>query len=206
LAFDRGSKVTIADLLAHARRTKPIVRAVGKGLEEVWALIEQGRVELASTDVLSRSELTRLIEPDLYSPMYCRLEAIFGWEKHSKRGERLVMRNMAGRPTAAVLSTGDPEWIFVQTNVRYDMRDAHNWKFLDRLATIGSNGVFNKLVGEYGVDSIVFETKEVMNAFAATRGLGAFKHFFEAADEGRDSNDKDESDATEAGSRRKKRT
>ena len=47
-AFDDDRAMEIGDILDAARCTKPIVRAVGKGLEEAWSLIEQGRVELAS--------------------------------------------------------------------------------------------------------------------------------------------------------------
>jgi hypothetical protein len=181
-AFGGGAQISVGDLVSYASVMKPLVKAVGSGLDEVWALIEQGRVQLASDNFLSRIELAKLIDPHLFSPMYCRKENIIGWEKQSTIGERLLMRNPKGGAAAAVMSTGDPEWVFVQTNIRYDIRDIHDFKFIERVRAIGSNGIFDTLVVDYAVDSFIMETQGLYDILSQDNILSAYVDMFSVAD------------------------
>ena len=97
-------------------------------------------------------------------------------------GERLLMRNPIGGPAAAIMDTGDADWVFVQTNVRYDLRDQFDWKFLDRISTIESNGAFDKLVVDYAVDSFLFETPQLRERFEKSSILSAYADLFTTAE------------------------
>ena len=79
---------------------------------------------------------------------------------------------------AAVLDTGDSNWVFVQTNIRYDLRDQSDWKFLDTLKNIENNNVFDKLLVDYGVDSIIFENKALHDVFVNSKALSQYKDYF----------------------------
>lgn len=177
-AFNKDKKLTLDDLVVSASQSTPLIRAVGKGLDEVWNLIEQGRVLPASDSLLSRTQLAKLIDPDLFSPMYCRQENISGWDRQASKGARMLMRDPLQGPAAAVLETGDAEWIFVQTNVRFDPADQHDWKFLDKISTIAANGVLDTLVTQYGVEAILFENPERMRHFVEDSVLGAYAELY----------------------------
>jgi hypothetical protein len=51
VAFSDNSKPTSDLLLSRMQSTTPLVKAVGKGLEELWEMVRQGRVEFASHDI-----------------------------------------------------------------------------------------------------------------------------------------------------------
>jgi SpoVK/Ycf46/Vps4 family AAA+-type ATPase len=180
-AFDADRPLNIADLQQSARMTKPLVKAVGKGLEEAWNLIERGRVELASKHFLSRSQLQMLIDPTLYFPMYCRKENIGGWEKQSDQADRILMSYRGGGGVAVVLDTGDPNWLFVKTNIRYDLRDQHDFKFLDTVEEIARNSVMEELVVNYGIDAILFETPRLQELFTSNEAFKPYKDYFHLA-------------------------
>ena len=177
-AFADGRELVAEDVVKAAARVKPIVRAVGSGLEEVWALVDQGRVELASDQFLTRSDLAKLIDPTLFSPMYCRLRTIGGWDQHASRAERMLMVELMGPSAAAFLDTGDPDWVYVQSNVRYAPQDEHFYKFLDRTSTIGQNGVLDVLVSELGVEVFYVENKKLLDRLLEVEGIGAYKELF----------------------------
>lgn len=179
-AFAEGRQLIADDLVNAAERVKPIVRAVGSGLDEVWALVDQGRVELASENFLSRSDLAKLIDPMLFSPMYCRLQAISGWDQHVARAERILMVDPMGPTAAAFLETGDPDWIYVQLNVRFAPQDEHCYKFLDRTSTIGQNGILDLLVSELGVEVFYVENRAFADDLAKKKGFGAYAELFQA--------------------------
>jgi len=183
-AFDAGRPLDIADLENSARMTKPLIKAVGKGLEEAWSLIERGRVELASKHFLSRSQLQMLIDPTLYFPMYCRMENIGGWEKQSAQADRILMSYRGGGGAAVVLDTGDPNWLFVKTNIRYDLRDQHDFKFLDTVEHIARNQVFEELMVDYGVDAILFETPALEALFRSNEAFLPYQDYFHLAPQG----------------------
>lgn len=179
VAFAEDRPPVAADFMDAAGRIKPLIRAVGKGLDEVWALIEQGRVELASDQFLTRAEVVRLIDPESFSPMYCRLETIGGWGRHAERATRILMRDQLGLPAAVVMKTGDEEWAYVQTNMRVEPGDVGQYKFLDRLATIDANGVFDMLVVQFGIEKVWFEDAQTHEAFMNCKGLACYSELFE---------------------------
>jgi len=179
-AFAAGRQVVAEDLVHAAERVKPIVRAVGTGLNEVWDLVDQGRVELASDEFLSRSDLAKLIDPTLFSPMYCRLKAIEGWDRQANRAQRMLMFDPLGPSAAAFLETGDPNWIYVETNVRYSPKDEHFYKFLDRTETIGANGVLDLLVSELGVEMFYSESQSFIDRLKEAGGFRAYAELFKA--------------------------
>lgn len=182
-AFSADRLPTIEDFLSAVGRTKPIIRAASRGLEEVWALIEQGRVELASSRFLTKTDVAKLVDPEMFSPMYCRLEQIGGWENHAGRATRLLMRDQLGLPAAVVLETGDPDWAYVQTNVKMDLKDPCPFKFVDMLSEIETNGVFDRLIVECGLETIWFETAGVMARFKDRPMLSAYSELFRAIQE-----------------------
>lgn len=179
VAFSEDRPPAAADLVAAASRVKPLVRAIGKGLDEVWALIEQGRVELASNQFLTRADLARLIDPESFSPMYCRLERIEGWERHCERATRILMRDQLALPAAVVLKTGDDDWAYVQTNVRMEATDSSPFKFLDRLRTMERNGILDVLVVQCGIEKVWFEDQKAHEAFMKHSGLAGYSELFE---------------------------
>lgn len=177
-AFAAGRQLAAEDLVSAAERVKPIVRAVGSGLNEVWDLVDQGRVELASDEFLSRSDLAKLIDPTLFSPMYCRLKTIEGWDRQASRAQRMLMFDPIGPSAAAFLETGDPNWIYVQTNVRYSPKDEHFYKFLDLTETIGANGVLDLLVSELGVEVFYAESQSFIDRLKKSGGFSAYAELF----------------------------
>jgi hypothetical protein len=180
-AFAEDRLATPVDVAKAAERVKPIVRAVGNGLEEVWALIDQGRVELASTEHLTRSDLAKLIDPTLFSPMYCRLQVIGGWEKHAQRAEKLLMGDPLMPRSAVFMGTGDAKWVYAQTNVRYDEKDQFDYKFIDELETIAQNGVLDTLVSELGVESFIFEDDGLLDRLKKEPGFAGYAELFKFA-------------------------
>lgn len=167
------------DFLSAASEVKPLIRAVGKGLDEVWALIEQGRVVLASDKFLSRADVARLVDPESFSPMYCRLESIGGWGRHAERAARILMRDQLALPAAVVLKTGDPQWAYVQTNMRMEPADVASFKFLDRLETMENNGIFDTLVVQFGIEKVWFEDDEIHAEVLKRSGLASYRELFE---------------------------
>jgi hypothetical protein len=177
-AFSERRSPRVEDFLEAASRVKPLVRAIGKGLDEVWALIEQGRVELASERFLTRADVARLIDPESFSPMYCRLERIGGWDRHAERASRILMRDQLSMPAAVVLKTGDDNWAYVQTNVRLEPGDNGVFKFLDRLNMIENNGILDTLVVQCGVETIWFEDEHIRDTFMKHSGLASYSELF----------------------------
>lgn len=179
LSFAQDRPPVADDFLSAASQVKPLIRAVGKGLDELWALIEQGRVELASEKFLSRADVARLIDPESFSPMYCRLESIGGWGRHAERAARILMRDQLALPAAVVLKTGDPQWAYVQTNMRMEPADAAPFKFLDRLETMESNGIFDTLIVQFGIEKVWFEDEEIHAEVLKRSGLASYSELFE---------------------------
>lgn len=177
-AFAADRELAPQDILDASARIKPIVRAIGKGLDEVWALVDEGRVELASDQFLTRSDLAKLIDPTLFSPMYCRREGIGGWDKHHDRAQRMLMADPQAPRAAALLSTGDPNWIYVETNVPYSEVDAHPFKFLDEVSVITHNGVLDTLVAELGVEIFYVENQALSNSLAERPGFSGYAEIF----------------------------
>lgn len=177
-AFAKDRPPESDDFLQAARCVKPLIRAAGRSLEEVWALIEQGRVELASKHFLTRVDVARLIDPESFSPMYCRLDGIHGWDKHAARAARLLMRDQFGMPAAVVLGTGDTDWVYVQTNFKLEAEDPAPFKFLDELSEVENNGVIDRLVVECGLQILWFENDVLRQRFMASTVLAAYEELF----------------------------
>ena len=177
-AFDLGAALSAELLLSRARETQPLIKSAGQGLEEVWDLVEGGRVEMASEDMLTRTQVARLIDPHLYRPIYCRMEAIEGFHKHHTRGDRFLMASPFGGPAAVVMETGESEWIYVQTNFRREPGDIGTFKLLDRFETLEQNFVFDTLLVEYALETILFESEALMKRFEASPMLSAYVELF----------------------------
>lgn len=177
-AFAESRAVTIADLELAIGDVKPIVASFGKELEEVWGLIEQGRVLPASSTMLERTAILKLTNPDLFSPMYCRKESIHGWEKFATRAERKLMELPIPGRTAVIMGTGDSEWMYLQTNFPFAREDTYNWKFLDRRATVALNGALDMLVAQFGIDTFLFDTVETWQSFVDDKRFGAYRELF----------------------------
>lgn len=178
-AFAQQRCSTAEDFVKAASGVTPLVRAIGKGLDEVWALIEHGRVELASERFLTRADVARLIDPESFSPMYCRLESIGGWGRHAERANRILMRDQLGMPAAVILKTGDDNWAYVQTNVKLEPGDQSAFKFLDRLKTIESNSVLDTLVVQCGIEKIWFEDDQLLDICTKHSGFASYSELFE---------------------------
>jgi hypothetical protein len=171
--------------LARLEKTKPLIKAVGAKdeqgrpgqLDEVWAMIDQGRVELASSDCLNQAQVAGLIDPYLYRPVYCRKESVSGFESLQSKAERLSMGAPHGGAVAAVLDAGDG-WVFVYTNFRFDRSDVGDFKFLDKISTLENNGVFDTLVIQYGMEQIIFKEEKIRKRFEDSETLGQFVEMF----------------------------
>lgn len=182
---DEGARPQMRHFDARLASTKPLIKTIGArddngragALDEVWALIDQGRVELASDDLLTQAQVARLIDPFLYRPVYCRKEHVSGFETLQSKAERLSMGVPQGGAVAAVLDAGE-DWIFVYTNVRFDQLDMNDFKFLDRLSAIENNGVFDTLVVQYGVEQIVFVDQTLRKKFESSPALSQLADLF----------------------------
>lgn len=188
-SFDGQRSLCCEDLEARAGETQPIIKFFGDELEQVWELIEQGRVELASLDMLKRSQVAQLIDPDLFRPMYCRKEFIAGFEKQASRAERLLMSSPFAGSRLIVLETGDPSWAYVQANFKFNNQDEHNYKLLEKVGKLGPNLVLETLIGEYGVERVLFSDEELYNRFISDDALNLYIEFYELIDTEEDSND-----------------
>lgn len=184
-AFADDRTLTVDDLCHACRGVKPLVASVGKGLDEIWALIDHGRVIPASDHMLNRSQLMKLIDPQLFRPIYCQLEGIQGWEAVSTRGAVTLMDDPYRGAAAIVLETGDEQWALVQTNIHFKAGDRWHWKFLDRVDTIGTNGVFDMLITEHCVEVILFESFETLSHFAKHEHLGAYAELYQVVGQAR---------------------
>lgn len=182
---NEDSRPEMRHLESRLATTKPLIKTIGarddKGragaLDEVWALIDQGRVELASDDLLTQAQVARLIDPLLYRPVYCRKESVSGFEALQSKAERLSMGVPHGGAVAAVLDAGE-NWIFVYTNVRFDRLDTNDFKFVDRFETIENNGIFDTLVVQYGLEQIVFVDQGLRERFKASASLSQLEDLF----------------------------
>lgn len=172
-------RLTPAGLVKRSSKLKPIIKFFGEELDSVWDMVEQGRVELASEGMLRRSHVAKLIDPDLFRPMYCRLDHVSGFKALASRSEKLLMSTPFAGARLVVLETGDPEWAYVQANFRYASEDAHNFKFLERLRTLETNLVLDSLIGEFGVECILFAEPSMLEAFRERGGLNIYSEFFE---------------------------
>ena len=190
---DERSRPSMRHFEQRLADSKPLIKTIGtqdddtgprgKGaLDEVWDLIDQGRVELASDDLLTRAQVAQLIDPFLYRPVYCRKETVSGFEKLQSKGERIAMGVIHGGVVAVVLDAGDG-WVFVYTNVQYDRLDAHNFKFIDRFGTIEDNGVFDTLVVQHGLELVLFLEADMMERFEKSPSLSQISDLFEMASE-----------------------
>lgn len=177
-AFDRSAPLTTEILVERAQETQPLIKAAGKSLEELWEMVEHGRVELASTDMLTRAQVASIIDPYLYRPVYCHLESIEGFRKQNTDAARLLMASPHENASAVVMETGEPDWLYVQTNVRRRRDDAFCFKFLDRFDTIENNFVFDALVSEHSLDSILFVSPAMRKRFMDSTVLSAYSELF----------------------------
>ena len=180
-AFASDDQLSTDGLLEHVARTKPLICTAGKALDEVWDLVELGRVEPASKDMLTRAQVAKLIDPYLYRPCYCRLEAIQGFEKQHVDAARILMSSPLGAPAAAVMNTGETEWIYVETNFRADDGDIGMFKFVDEFENMERNFVFESLTSDHGVDAIYFEDEALMKRFIASDMFSAYSEMFRVA-------------------------
>lgn len=171
--------LTPEGLLERSSKLKPIIKFFGDELDSVWEMVEQGRVELASEDMLRRSHVAKLIDPDLFRSMYCRLDHVSGFKALAARSEKLLMSTPFAGARLVVLETGDPAWVHVQANFRYAPEDEHNFKFLERLRTLETNMVLDSLIGEFGIDRILFAEPLMLEAFRESEGLNTYSEFFE---------------------------
>ncbi|WP_423205682.1 AAA family ATPase [Pseudomonas kribbensis] len=185
-AFAEDRPLSIKDLQQACHGVKPLVASVGKGLDEIWALIDHGRVTPASEHMLNRTQLMKLIDPQRFRPIYCRLENIEGWDQISSRGAVSLMDDPYRGAAAIVLETGDDQWALVQTNVYAEKGDRWHWKFLDRVETLGINGVFDVLITEHCVEVILFESPSTLSRFAEHEYLGAYAELFQVVGRGRE--------------------
>ncbi len=185
---DEQSRPQMRHFEARLVTSKPLIKTIGVrddkgrggGLDEVWELIEQGRVELASDDLLTKAQVASLIDPFLYRPVYCRKEQIAGFESLQSKAERLSMSVPHGGAIATVLDAGE-DWVFVYTNIRYDQLDKNDFKFLDRISTIENNGIFDTLVVQYGVEQILFLEKSIQEKFKSSSALSQLSDLFAEA-------------------------
>ena len=178
-SFGDDAQLSSSRLLDRASETQPLVRSAGKGMEELWELVENGRVELASDEMLTRAQVARLIDPQLFRPIYCRLERIEGFERLSTTARRFLMGRPFGGPAAVVMATGEAEWIYVQTNFHREQGDQAHFKFLDRIDAVEHNFVFDALVTDYGLETLLFETKELEQRFRSSSSLSAYQDMFQ---------------------------
>jgi hypothetical protein len=190
-AFNESTeaKVTMEHFTKRLRTMQPLIKTIGSRgsgqqgqrgqLDEVWDLIEEGRVEPASDFLLTRTQVAKLIDPLLFQPMYCRKERLGGFDKLHAMGERMVMRAPLGGPAAAILDPGDADWIYVHTNIRYDQLDQHDFKFLDRISTIEDNDTLAELVTQFGVGKILFADPVTRQRLEQSEALGQFADLFE---------------------------
>lgn len=176
---DGGRKLEPEDLLERSNELQPIIKFFGNELSGIWELVEQGRVELASEDMLKKSHVAKLIDPELFRPMYCRLEVIQGFEKLASRAERLLMSTPFAGARLIVLETGDLDWAYVQANFRYGPEDAHNFKFIDRVETLATNMILDSLIGEFGIEAILFTDRALFEVFKENASLKSYSEFFE---------------------------
>ncbi|WP_431052494.1 AAA family ATPase [Roseateles sp. L2-2] len=187
---DERSRPSMPHFERRLAEIKPLIKTVGTkndsgmkgggGLDEVWDLIDQGRVELASSDLLTKAQVMQLIDPFLYRPVYCRKENVAGFETFQAKGERIVMGVLQGGPVAAVMDAGD-NWIFVYTSIHFDTLDAHNFKFIDRFETIEDNGIFDTLVVQYGLETVLFLEPSMKERFEKSTALSQIGDLFELA-------------------------
>ena len=177
-SFAREEPLSTAMLLEHVLATKPLIRAAGDTLDEVWDLLELGRVEPASSDMLARVQVAKLIDPYLYRPCYCRLDAIHGFDKQHAAAGRILMSSPMGGPAAVVMKSGDLEWLYVETNFRMDPADIGVFKFVDTFETIELNFVFDTLLSDYALEAIYFEDPHMRERFENSEALQAYAEMF----------------------------
>jgi len=60
-AFYEDRRANRKDLTRNVARTRPMIRSLGTQMRQVWELLDQGRMELASEDALSRQEVQEII-------------------------------------------------------------------------------------------------------------------------------------------------
>lgn len=178
IAFSKDGIVSSSDLLENACAIKPLIKSASSELQDIWKLMEQGRVQPASDDMLTLGEVAALTDPYLYRPVYCQLEKIEGFEKQCAAAARILMRSPFSAPAAAVMETADSDWIYIQTNVTRNPRDIGHFKLLDRFETIQLNTVIDSLVGDYAVETIYFESVKTKKRFEESATLSAYSDIF----------------------------
>lgn len=177
-AFNLEQPLTSQLLLKRVASTQPLIKSAGRALDELWTLVEDGRVEMASGEMLTRSQVARLVDPHLYRPIYCHLEHIEGFERHYSKATRLLMSSPFGGPAAVVMETGEPEWLYVQTNFRRSDSDIGTFKILDQFETLELNSFFDTLVVEHALETIYLETEAVERRFCDSPMLSAYQELF----------------------------
>ena len=60
-AFSEHRRAKLNDLLRNVTRTRPLIKSLGPQMQRIWELLDQGRMELASEDTLSRQEAQRVV-------------------------------------------------------------------------------------------------------------------------------------------------
>lgn len=56
-AFYEGQRATMDDLLRNLRRTRPLVKSLGRQMQRILEMLEDGRMELASEDTIPAQQL-----------------------------------------------------------------------------------------------------------------------------------------------------
>lgn len=165
-------------LLATAQRVKPLVGLLGKSMEQVWEMVDHGRAELASVHTLTRKDVATLIDPGRFSPMYCRLKCIGGFEHEAERAERIVASQPSFGSAVCVLDIDNPEWVYAQCNFPFESGDEFAFKFLDRLNTVEANDIFFMLCRQHALEVILFENVRVYERFKEKPLLLELEHLF----------------------------
>ena len=95
--------------------------------------------------------------------MYCSANAIEGYRDERERALALLDKHLRGKAGVVVLGVGDPNWIYGQAT--FPIEDGEPLKFLDRFATVASNGLFNALLDKGKPDAILFTNEELKKRF-----------------------------------------
>lgn len=101
------------------------------------------------------------------SPMYCRLNAISGFSDEKVAAELMLERFCPGYNAVAILGTEDEHFIYGQSNFKLDVDDEYDFKFIDRFATISTNGVLDALNSAGRPKAILFMDADVRARFDA---------------------------------------
>lgn len=171
VAFRDGQELSDEHLIRSIEQTRPLISTLGNQMEKIWSLIENGQVESASDQLLTKADVEILIDPDKYFPMYCRLESIRGRDREAKEAYKHLYTDLDSEPKIVLMGLGNPEnpeWIYGHCNFRYQPDDAYDFKFCDRFKTVIQNDILTILIENKDVDEVIVTTptlyKKIMNS------------------------------------------